>query len=163
MSRQPRRRHVIVIAAVIAGINFSLYGLIANLAAQRGSRFEPETCILGVRQLARYPGAITTNPYPNEADLNDLKAVHEALAQYGVVSADGGYDVSTLAAAIYAHGWSYDIDRAGGDFRASVNQSSGDLGQFHAVGMGWSLEVALAFALEKAFAIAQRRESLATR
>lgn len=111
----------------------------------------------------RYPGAVTTNPYPNEEDLKDLSAVHEALARHGVEPAETGYELSTLAAAIYAHGWSYDIDRTGGDFRATVNQSSGELGQFHAVGMGWSLEVALAFALEKAFTITQRRESLAIR
>lgn len=113
--------------------------------------------------MARYPGAVTTNPYPNEDDLKDLSVAHEALAQHGVDPAATGYGLSTLAAAIYAHGWSYDIDRTGGDFRATVNQSSGELGQFHAVGMGWSLEVALAFALEKAFTIAQRRESLAIR
>jgi hypothetical protein len=95
--------------------------------------------------------------------LKDLGAVHEALAQHGVESAGTGYGLSVLAAAAYARGWSYDIDRIGGDYRATVNQSGGEHGQFHAVGMGWSLEVALAFALEKALTIAQRHESLATR
>lgn len=114
-----------------------------------------------MRPLARHLGATITNPYPNEDDLASLSGVHAVLAEHGVApAAAGGYDLATLAAAIYARGWSYDIDRAGGDFRASVNQSSGDLGQFHAVGLGWSLEAALAFALEKAFSLAQRRQAL---
>jgi len=86
--------------------------------------------------------------------MNDLGAVHEALAKHGVGSADTSYDLTLLAAAVYARGWSYDIDRTGGDFRATINQS-GELGQFRAVGMGWSLEAALAFALARAFKIAQ--------
>jgi hypothetical protein len=112
--------------------------------------------------LARHPGAIATNPYPNEEDLKDLGSAHEVLAQHGVGSAETGYALSVLAAAIYARGWSYDIDRTGGDFRATVNQSGEDNGRFQTVGMGWSLEAALAFALEKALTIAQRRERLAT-
>jgi hypothetical protein len=114
--------------------------------------------------MARHLGATITNLYPNENDLADLNTVHESLAERGVAaSADGSYGLTTLAAAIYANGWSYDIDRTGGDFRASINQSSGELGQFHAVGLGWSLEAALAFALDKAFALVQHRQALSLR
>jgi hypothetical protein len=84
------------------------------------------------------------------------------LADHGVGSAGTSYDLTVLAAAIYAHGWSYDIDRTGGDFRATINQS-GEAGQLRAVGMGWSLEAALAFALARAFKISQPGESLAAR
>lgn len=114
--------------------------------------------------MTRHPGATITNVYPNETDLAGLQAVHETLAEHGVApAADGGYNLAALAAAIYAHGWSYDIDRAGGDFRASINQSTGELGQFHAVGLGWSLEAALAFALEKAFELVRQRQALIAR
>jgi len=116
-----------------------------------------------VRHLARYPGATATNPYPNEEDLKDLYGVFASLGARGVESATADYQLSELAAAIYARGWSYSIDRAGGDFRATVEHPTGDQSQFRAVGIGWSLEAALAFALEKAFTIVERHESLAAR
>jgi hypothetical protein len=78
-----------------------------------------------------------------------LKAVIGSLAGHGVASSDQGYDLSALAAAVYARGWSYSIDRAGGDFRA--------------VGIGWSMEAALAFALDKALKVVERREALVAR
>ena len=116
-----------------------------------------------MRRLARHLGAIATNPYPNEDDLKILEAARAALAGFGVASAESGYDLSALAAAIYARGWSYSIDRTGGDFRAIVAQSGGDHGQFQAMGIGWSMEAALAFALEKALKVDERRESAAIR
>jgi hypothetical protein len=85
--------------------------------------------------------------------LKDLGAVHETLASHGVGSVETGFDMTGLAAAVYARGWSYSIDRTGADFRATVAQPSGERDQFRAVGIGWSLEVALAFALAKAFTI----------
>jgi hypothetical protein len=56
---------------------------------------------------------------------------------------------------------SYSIDRQGSDDRATVIQSVRELGQFQAVGTGWTMDAALAFALEKAFKIVRRREDLA--
>ena len=87
--------------------------------------------------------------------------MHEALARHGIGSAGADYAMTVLAAAVYARGWSYDIDRIGSDYRATIHQSGEGQKQFHVAGMGWSLEAALAFALEKALSIARRRESLA--
>ena len=81
------------------------------------------------------------------------------MAAHGVASTETGYDLSKLAAAVYARGWTYSIDRAGGDFRATVEQSSRDHEQFRAVGIGWTLEAALAFALAKAFQLVKRIET----
>jgi len=119
--------------------------------------------MLDVRQLAHHWGATTTNPYPSEEDLQSLKLVGETLARHGVTSSEQGYDLSALAAAVYARGWSYSIDRAGGDFRAIIQQSGGEQGQFSAVGIGWSMEAALAFAFDKALKVVDRRESMALR
>ena len=119
--------------------------------------------ILELRQFSRDPGAIVTNLYPNELDLRALGATHAALTAAGVKSVTGGYEMAELASAIYAYGWSYSVDRAGGDFRATVEYSSGNADQFRAVGIGWSLESALAIALENALSIIQKRAALAAR
>jgi hypothetical protein len=93
--------------------------------------------------------------------VNDLARTHEALVEHGIGSAGTGDEMAVLAAAVYARGWSYRIDRLGSDHRATVGQSSRELGRFQAVGFGWSMEAALAYALEKALKIVQRRASLA--
>jgi hypothetical protein len=111
--------------------------------------------------LARHPGATATNPSPSEEEVKDHGTANQALADHGIGSAGAGYDMSTLAAAVYARGWSYNIDRLGSDYRATVIQSVRELGQFQAVGTAWSMDAALAFALEKAFKIVRRRENLA--
>ena len=86
-------------------------------------------------------GATATNPYPNADDLKDLGTVHEMLASQGVGSIMTGFDMTELAAAVYARGWTYSIDRTGSDFRATVAQPGGDRDQFRAVGSGgrWKL------------------------
>jgi hypothetical protein len=83
------------------------------------------------------------------------------LVGFGIGSSETGYELPVLAAAVYARGWSYNIDRLGSDYRATVSQSSRELGQFQAIGVGWSMEAALAYALEKALKVVQRRASLA--
>src|SRR4051812_12784505 len=93
---------------------------------------------------AYYAGAMTTDRHPSEEEIGKLASTHEALAGFGVRSAGTSYDMSVLAAAVYAHGWAYGIDRVGSDYRATVSQSSRELGQFHAVGLGWTMEAALA-------------------
>jgi hypothetical protein len=79
-----------------------------------------------------------------------LSSSHAILESHGVLEPDADYNVSTLAAAIYARRWSYNIDRSGSDFRATVTTSSETSRGLHAVGVGWSVEVALAFALANA-------------
>jgi len=87
----------------------------------------------------------------------DLADTQKALTEFGILSTESGHDMGQLAAAVYARGWSYNIDRVGSDYRASVLQSSRELGQFQATGVGWTMEAALAYALEKALTIVQRR------
>ena len=103
------------------------------------------------------------HPGPSDEEANDLALTHEELVGRGIGSAETGHAMAVLAAAVYARGWSYSIDRLGSDYRATVGQSSRELGQFQAVGFGWTMEAALAYALEKALKLVQRRESLATR
>jgi hypothetical protein len=95
--------------------------------------------------------------------LKDLAAVCESLAGRGVAAAGPAHTISELAAAIYGHKWSYGIDRSGADFRAIIELRGGQLGQLRAIGVAWSMEAALAFALEKAFAIVQRRGAVSNR
>jgi hypothetical protein len=95
--------------------------------------------------------------------LKSLEVAGAGLASHGVESTENGYDLSVLAAAVYARGWSYSIDRTGGDYRAIVQQSGGDQGQFSAVGIAWSMEAALAFALDKALKVAGRRDTVSVR
>lgn len=115
--------------------------------------------MLEARPLARHPGATTTNPNPSEEEVTNLAQTHQALVELGIGTAGVGLNMSVLAAAVYARGWSYNIDRLGSDFRATVSQSSRELGQFQAIGVGWSMEAALANALEKALSVVQRRPS----
>lgn len=79
-----------------------------------------------------------------------LSTTHATLERHGVLAPDADYDVSTLAAAIYARRWSYNIDRTGADYRATVNTSEASNRGVNAVGVGWSVEVALAFAFANA-------------
>ena len=101
------------------------------------------------------------NPSPSEEEVNDLALTHEDLVELGIGSAETGHEMAVLAAAVYARGWSYSIDRLGSDYRATVGQSSRELGQFQAVGFGWTMEAALAYALAKALKTVRRRESVA--
>ncbi|MDP9366124.1 MAG: hypothetical protein M3Q10_18215 [Chloroflexota bacterium] len=91
-------------------------------------------------------------PYPDAQDLRDLVVAHELLAALGIPAGPGGYDVDTLAAAVYAHGWRYAIDRTAGGtgFRAELRPSRGMTQVPAGFGVGWEPEVALAFALAQA-------------
>jgi len=62
------------------------------------------------------------------------------------------YDVDTLAAAFYAQGWAYRIDRAAGHpgYRAELRRQGGTALQPFASAVGWELDVALTFALAQA-------------
>ena len=111
--------------------------------------------------MARHPGVTTTNSLPSEEEIIDLAATHDALAAFGIGSVETGHEMAVLAAAVYARGWSYTIDRLGSDFRATVSQSRREIGQFQTVGTGWTMDAALAIALQKALKVPQRREVLA--
>lgn len=95
---------------------------------------------------------MTFVPYPDTADLQELADAHKDLATAGVAAGLHGYDVDTLAAAAYDHGWSYRIDRAAGvlGYRVEIRPQSGVALQPLVSAVGWEPEVALAFALSQA-------------
>src|SRR5690349_5181696 len=94
---------------------------------------------------------MSSDPYPSAGDIHELAAAHAVLAAHGVLAGASGYDLTTLAAAVYAAGWSYRIDRAMGmpGFEAEVRLRDGVTSHR---AMGWEPAAALAFALSTAHA-----------
>jgi hypothetical protein len=92
-------------------------------------------------------------PHPTDVEAARLLAIHQTLARLGVASRGGAYDLSLLASAIYARGWTYRIDRVGGEFQATIARSGGGQRQFQAAASGWSMDAALAGALANALAM----------
>ena len=95
---------------------------------------------------------MTFEPYPNDADHQELANAHACLTAAGVTVGPRGYDVDTLAAAAYDHGWSYRIDRAAGmiGYRVELRPQSGAALQPFTSAVGWESEVAFALALARA-------------
>lgn len=102
---------------------------------------------------------MTVEPYPNDADLQELAEAHEQLATAGVAAGSNGFDLDSLAAAAYVHGWSYRIDRAGGmlGYSVELRPQSGTALQPFVSAVGWEPEVAMAFALSQALIRRRRR------
>ncbi len=86
---------------------------------------------------------------PSESDLTVLTTAQDSLSASGLAPGRGGYDLSTVAAAVYARGWTYGIDRVGGNFQAEI-RSHGQGAQFHITGVGWTADSALTLALARA-------------
>ena len=86
---------------------------------------------------------------PSESDLTVLTTAQDSLSASGLAPGRGGYDLATVAAAVYARGWTYGIDRVGGNFQAEI-RSRGAGAQFHIVGVGWTADSALTLALARA-------------
>jgi hypothetical protein len=93
---------------------------------------------------------MTQERYPNDDDQRALLEAQQVLAASGVAAAPSGYDLTTLAAAVYAHGWAYRIDRSAGSFQAEIRPQRDGATQPLGTKSGWSAEVALAFALAHA-------------
>src|SRR5215216_1984109 len=93
---------------------------------------------------------MTLDHYPNDDDQRALLEAQEVLAASGVVAAPSGYDLTTLAAAVYARGWAYRIDRSAGSFQAEIRPQRDGATQSLGTKSGWTAEVALAFALAQA-------------
>ena len=95
---------------------------------------------------------MTPEAYPNDDDLQLLTEAHDLLATADIMTGRSGYDVDTLAAAVYAQGWAYRIDRAAGHpgYRVELRRQGGTALQPFASAIGWEMEVALAFALAQA-------------
>lgn len=95
---------------------------------------------------------MASNHYPNEVDLRALDVAHEQLAAHGVAPGAHGYDLDTLAAATYGHGWSYRIDRSAGalGFQAELHAQHGSTRHPLGSATGWEPAVALSFALSNA-------------
>lgn len=86
---------------------------------------------------------------PSDSDLTVLTTAQASISASGLAPGRGGYDLSTVAAAVYARGWTYGIDRIGGNFQAEI-RSHGQGAQFHIVGVGWSADSALTLAFARA-------------
>ena len=93
---------------------------------------------------------MSIDEYPNDADRAVLLSAHATLSEYGVVPGPQGYDISTIAARIYANGWAYNIDRLGPQYRVELRPGTEDIHTFPVVEVGWSADVAMALALVKA-------------
>jgi hypothetical protein len=93
-------------------------------------------------------------PYPNDEDLRDLTEAYALLERASVLAGPAGYDVETLAAAAYDHGWSYRIDRAAGvlGYQVELRPQRGVAQQPFVSAVGWEPHVALAMALARALA-----------
>lgn len=92
---------------------------------------------------------MTVDTDPSENDITVLTSAHASLSASGLEPGQGGYDLATVAAAVYARGWTYGIDRVGGNFQAEI-RSRGQGAQFHITGVGWTADSALTLALARA-------------
>jgi hypothetical protein len=93
---------------------------------------------------------MTLELYPNDDDQRALLEAQQILAASGVASTPSGYDLTTLAAAVYARGWAYRIDRSAGSFQAEIRAQQNGANQPLGAKSGWTADVALAFALAHA-------------
>jgi hypothetical protein len=93
---------------------------------------------------------MTLEHYPNDDDQSALLEAQQVLAASGVAPAPSGYDLTTLAAAVYARGWAYRIDRSAGSFQAEIRPQRDGATQPLGTKSGWTADVALAFALAHA-------------
>jgi hypothetical protein len=95
---------------------------------------------------------MNVDPFPNTEDQRDLDEAHASLAQANILPGPGGYDLETLAAAAYDHGWSYRIDRATGmaGYQVELRPQHGIAAQPSVSAIGWEPDVALALALARA-------------
>ena len=95
---------------------------------------------------------MTFEPYPNDDDRRQLVEAQDLLATSQIMTGRSSYDVDTLAAAVYAQGWAYRIDRAAGisGYRVELRPQHGTALQPFASAVGWDLDVALTFALAQA-------------
>ncbi len=93
---------------------------------------------------------MTLELYPNDDDHRALLEAQDVLAASGVAAPASGYDLTTLAAAVYARGWAYRIDRAAGSFQAEIRPHRDGANQPLGIKSGWTADVALAFALAQA-------------
>lgn len=93
---------------------------------------------------------MTLELYPNDDDQRALLEAERVLTASGVAAAPSGYDLTTLAAAVYARGWAYRIDRSAGSFQAEIRPQQNAANQPLGIKLGWTADVALAFALAHA-------------
>ena len=93
---------------------------------------------------------MTLELYPNDDDQLALLEAQRFLPRPESRAPPSGYDLTTLAAAVYARGWAYRIDRAAGSFQAEIRPQRDGANQPLGIKSGWTADVALAFALAQA-------------
>ena len=102
---------------------------------------------------------------PTPVELLALRLVETQLAEKGVASGSRGYDLDTLAGAIYALGGAYSIDRFGDSYFAVIRPQQPTRTIPRSEGVGWNAESALVFAVVQAMqqvsfaAVAESAES----
>ena len=84
---------------------------------------------------------MTLELYPNDDDQLALLDAQRILAASGVAAPPSGYDLTTLAAAVYARGWAYRIDRAAGSFQAEIRAQQNGANQPLGAKSGWTADV----------------------
>lgn len=95
---------------------------------------------------------MNVDPFPNDQDMRDLDEAHALLTRANIPAGPTGYDIETLAAAAYDHGWAYRIDRAAGmaGYQVELRPQRGISSQPLVSAVGWEPHVALALALARA-------------
>lgn len=88
-----------------------------------------------------------------EDEERDVREAARVLATHGVQPGKVGLDLSTLAAAVYAHGWGYGIDCVAGEFRAEIIPLASQQLESRVYRMGSSPEIALSLVLAHALSL----------
>jgi len=89
-----------------------------------------------------------------EDEHHDLLAAERVLAEHGLPSSRDGYDLTTLAAAVYARGWGYGIDNLAGGYHAEILPLASSRLRTRVHRIGASPEAALSLALAHALTLA---------
>ena len=89
-----------------------------------------------------------------EDEQHDLLAAERVLAEHGLPSGPDGYNLSRLAAAIYAQGWGYSIDNLAGGYHAEILPLASSRLRARVHRIGASPEAALSLALAHALTLA---------
>lgn len=87
---------------------------------------------------------------PTPAEIRALHLAEAQLTNTGIQPGPKGYDLNTLALAIYDLGGTYSIDQSSGSYVAGIHPQRPLELELRGEGVGWTPESALVFALIQA-------------